>query len=659
MTDLGVLPTSSPVAPDQASMLYPPAPPTERDIMQSLGDARRKTTADLPTQVVDPSISPRDRLLVGARVYAGKQGVDLDGYEAWRTNRKVDAVAQPPVRAGVSSKQASLLATPDDRTAQAKALRRGIDDVAAARIGGWIESYEQGVGPGAPVDVARFDRVASDGLLSGRAATLYEDLLNGSIVDVDAAELTSKVSQVARALDAFDDDLTIGRTGRLVGVDADQDVRVRVRYEPDEEPVSAPGALQALPGDWLPQSSLKGSSPTGDDIDVYVGAADAVVIARNAKRIDAVFRKGFPAVEANGATRWMSARPTLVTDPAAIRHAAVRNPTAVVETHLSTYPGFLPYDSITFELGAKSPRVEELGGVRLGRGISEGPRLSARLVQQQELVDVGAVARLLAETQWAIFDDAVPAKLHPRYEPIPVRSGDRTGLLVFGISPAEASQVADWAFVNDGIATRRDDYDDIADAQADLTQWEVRTADRGAYPIAVSLDESPLVVERRSRAVDRWHLPIDERSRGYIGGLADHLETLGASNVVVYASLEDVEGFEQVREHVYGDGGSGYHVARTADPTVGDPNGLPVWVRPRHGLPTRWLQVDRQALDSMIEEMTARQRQSEQVWEIDARGLDDIGPQVRAAHVLGQKYGYERVALVGDDGPITIARPKR
>jgi hypothetical protein len=645
-------PPAAPIG-QNPSELYPPAPPSPGDLMRALGESRRKFVAELPAKVVDPTISTKDRLLTGAALYAGKRGADAEGYEAWRQQRDVGAMAGTPIRPGISERQARFIATPQDRTAQAKTLAR-VDDVAAARIGGWIEGYESANRPSAPVDVARFDRVVDEGLLEGRTATLYNDLLGGRIDDIDASELTSKVAEVARALDAFDDDLTVGRNGRLVGVDADTDVRLRVRYTPDDdgEPVSAPGALATLPGDWMPQSVLKGKDPTGDDIDVYVGPVDAVVIGQP-NRVDAVYRRGFPAVEGpKGTPRWMSSRPVLVRDLASVRAAAQRNPTTVLDTHLSAYPGFLPYDSLVFELDKPNPRAAEIGAVRLGRGITEGPRLMSRLVKPDELVDSQSAIDALADTQWAIFPG--PAKLHERYTGIDLGDG---ATLVFGISPAEASEVADWAFVNDGIATRHDDYEDLAyQAEAEDPMWMLR-AGRDAVPITPSLEEAALVVERRTRGVDRWHLPIDERARRYVKGLADHVERLGGHNVVGYVSVPTIDGFERVREHVYGDGGSGYTVARTADPVVGDPNGLPVWVKRADELPRKWLQVAPDELDTVVEEMTAKQVNGR--WQVDARGLDDVGAQVRAAHALAGKYGYDAVELRGDDGPISLARVKR
>jgi hypothetical protein len=655
-TDIGP-PIDAAVTPPPAigqapSELYPPAPPSPGDLMRALGESRRKFIAELPAKVVDPTIGTKDRLLTGAALHAGRRGADLEGYETWRQQRVVGAMAQTPVRPGISEKQAKFIATPDDRTAQAKTLAR-VDDTKAARIGGWVEGYEQANRPSAPVDVARFDRLVDEGVIGGRAASLYRGLLSGEIDDLDATELTSKVGQVARALDAFDDDLSIGRNGKLVGVDADDDVRLRIRYGPDDdgEPVSAPGALATLPGDWMPQSALKGTGPTSDGIDLYVGQADAVVIGQP-ERVDPVYRRGFPAVEGEKGARWMSARPVLVRDLAAVRHAAQRNPNAVLDTHFSLYPGFLPYDSLVFEVDGRNPRLQQLGAVRLGRGISEGPRLAGRPVKADDLVDARSANDALADVQWAIFPAG--AKLSDRHTPIDLGDG---ASIVFGISPAEASEVADYAYVNDGIATRNDDYEQLAEAaDAADVMWTLR-AGKDRVPIAPNLEESPLVVDRRPRPVDRWHLPVDERARRYVKGLADHVETLGGRSVVAYVSAAEIDGLTRVREHVYGDGGSGYTVARTADPVVGDPNGLPVWVKSADELPRKWLQVTPDDLDTQVEEMTATRRANR--WVVDARGMDDIGPQVRQAHALAGKYGYDSVELVGDDGPIALGRAKR
>jgi hypothetical protein len=637
--------------------LYPQPAPQAPDVLRALGDSRRKFLADLPAKVVDPTISTRDRLFSGAAMLTGSNGADLDTYEAWRMQHQAGVATPLPPRAGMSPAQAKILASPQDHSVQAKVMAHGADDTLAARVGGWIASYEENGKASAPVDVARFDRLSKTGVLGdGRTKRLYTKLLDGSIDDADTPELSSKVSAVAEALHAFGDDLSIGTNGKLIGVDADSgDVRLRVRYSEGDEPVSSPGALATLPGDWMPQSALRGDGPKGNDLDLYVGGADAVVIAKTGEQIDHVYRRGFPALEGDKGARWMSARPVLVTDFAAVDTAAARNPTARVDTHFGVYPGFLPYDSIVFDMDQPNQRLESLGAVRLGRGVTNGPKLSPRGVTAEDLIDDRTTGDLLDTVMWAVFPG--DAKLNSRYTPIAVTNGDRTGRLVFGISPAEASEVADWAFVNDGIATRRDDYEQLAEAEDGVGYWRVATGDHKGSSFAVSTEESPLIVARRTTGVDRWHFPVDERTRPYVAGLADHFDKAGARNLVAYVSAPQVDGFERSREHVYGDGGSGYQVARTADPTVGDPNGLPVWVRRADEYPRKWLQVSPEALDSKVEEMTATLRAG--MWRVDAKGMDDIAAQVRAAHVLAGRYGYDHVELVGDDGPITLARAKR
>jgi hypothetical protein len=644
----------------QGNELYPAPAPSEQDLLAAMGETRRKATAEFASPVVDPQIGPRDRLLTGAAVHAGKPGADLDAYEVWRSEKRMEQSPMPLQRAGISTKQQKLLDTADDKMEQGRILAGGADDGVASAVGAWIDRYESNNRLAAPVDVARFDRLASEGLVkagSERVGKLYGDLKAGRLGDLQSGELDSTVTKVARALDSFDDDFSIGRNGKLVGVDVDPDVRLHVRYAPgdDGEPVSAPGALAALPGDWMPQSALKGAGPRGDDLDLYVGETDAVVIGK-VDRIDDFYRRGFPAVEGERGARWMSVRPVIVRDPASVQAAATRNPTAQVDVHLGVYPGLLPYDSLVFDMDQPNQRIQQLGATRLGRGIAQGPKLSPRPVTGTDLIDVSAANKFLDETMWAVFPG--DAKLNARYDRIPVTSGSRTGVLVFGITPAEAAEVSAYAFVNDGIATRNDDYDDIVDAEmeGDETDWTFTTADGDIVRLGSNLEESPLIVERRSKPVDRWHMPIDERARPYVQGLADHFETVGAANLRAYLSTPQVDGFERVREHVYGDGGSGYTVARTADPVIGDPNGLPVWVRRADELPRKWLQIPGDAIDTIPEEMTARKVGGR--WRIDARGEDDIGSKIRQAHALAGKYGYDAVELVGDDGPIQLVKAR-
>lgn len=638
-------------------MLYPPQAPTGQDLLGALAKSRLDAVERLPAKVVDPTISPKDRVLTGAQVYANTPGAARPDYERWRQDKAVGTMSQTPMRPGISEKQARFLATPDDRIAQAKALGAG-DDTHAANVAGWLHTYGQNAQPSAPIDVARFVRAVDDGVLDGpkndRVRELAGKMLAGNLSDDgEAAELTSAVGGLGRALDAFGDDLSIGKNGRLVHVDVTGgEPNLRVHYDPDDmEPVSAPGALQALPGNWLTPAALDGKM-SGSGMDLYVGGTgDATVIGDDLERIDAVYRKGFPAVKGkDGTPRWLSSRPVVLKNLNAVPQAADRNPTAVVDTHLSVYPGFLPYDSIVFEQDNPSPRLKSLGAVPLGRGSSNRPAVSPRPLTYDDMTDSRTAADRTNDTMWAIFDDAHKVKLGPRYTAIPVTSDHgHTGQLVFGISPAEASEVTShFAYTNEGIASRH--VDDIVDDVAD--EWTFNAKDGQRVDISVDPADAPLGVLRVNQPVNRWHLPLDERSRARAGGLADEIELHGGQNVVAYVSAPDVKGFERAREHVYSDGGAGYSVGRTVDPVLGDPNGLPVWVRHADALPARWVSVPSDAIDTTIEEMTAQRKGDKFV--VDARGMDDIGAQVRQGHALAQRHGYDKVELLGDDGPIPL-----
>lgn len=657
MTDVSATP--------DVGALYPVAPPTVRDLLGELGKARRQKVQNFPSVVVDPSITPRDRILVGAQVHDNSPGADLDAYELWRAQRVAGAMPQTPIRPGISEKQAKILATPDDHIAQAKAFG-AVDDVQAAAVAGWLAIHEKSGRPSAPVDIARFDRVVEEGLLNDRSIhVLYGKMLNGRLADDgEAAELSSIVGKVARALDAFGDDLTLGSNGKLVGIDttgAEPALRVHFTKGSDDDPVFAPGALQALPGESLPVGALAGDV-TKDGYDLYVGATDATFAGVADETSDAQFRKGFPAVEGvDGTPRWLAAKPVLLDNLNVVERAARRNPTAVVDLYLQTYPGFLPYDSIVFELDQPSPRASELGAVRLGPGASAGPEFSARRYTADDLIDERTAGDALFDGMWAIFDDSDKAKLGPRHSPITVTGPNgRTGRLVFGISPSEAAEATfGFVYTHDGIATRRDDFDEIVDRifeADDDDDWELSVKDGTTVSFSPAIVEAPLDVARTSRPVDRWHLPLDERSVKLISGLANHLETLGATNIVAYASIPNVEGFQRAREHVYSDGGSGFAVARTVDPVLGDPNGLPVWVRDASALPTRWVEVPVDAVDTNVEELTAQRRG--QKWVVDASAVDDIAPQVRQAHQLAQRYSYNNVELRGDNGVIPLVRAR-
>lgn len=637
-----------------AGMGIPPSPtpvilpPDPAQVMSELGRARRDY--DPTMGVLDPAVSPKARLLTGAGVYTNRPGAARADYAQWRMARTSNSVTPASPRPGASPKQSEVLADPDDRNAAARALA-GKEN---SQLAGWLGLYESGAGPAAPVDVARFDRAVGEGKVRGRGAELYHKARSGRLKgDVEANELAALVDRTSQMLDAFDDDLTLGN-GRLLAVDTDGvQPRLRIAYAESgvDEPVSAPGAITALPASSMPPDALAG--PTGDGITLDVGDDDAVFIAKTTVDNDLVNRRGFPAALGDDDTpRWLKVAAAHLRDANSVERTAVRTPTAKVDVH-QHYAGTFPYDSIVFEGPQRlHPRVAELGAVSLGRGVANEPTLGGNKITAEELGDAEQVRRHLHEQMWAIFTTP-PAKLHPKYAQIPVRSAGREGTLVFGITPGEAVESsAGLVYVNDGVA-RRDGV--VADAPDD--EWDVDAADGSTVSFVPDVSESLEIVDRRQRAVERWHIPLDEKTTKNIGVIADTIELYGARNVVAYAARPAVDGFELAREHLYTDATGNTVAARTADTVLGDFNAVPVWVRRADGLPSGWVPVPGEAHDTQMEEVVAERVGNR--FRFDARGSDDLAAPIRAAHTLAQRYGYDRVEVIGDRGKVRLTEPRR
>jgi hypothetical protein len=387
--------------------------------------------------------------------------------------------------------------------------------------------------------------------------------------------------------------------------------------------------------------AFEGDTKTG--FDVLVG--DDIVVAAPVES-QSTLRRAFPAASVGGTPRWLSVQPAVVAGLLRAVDSAGADPAANVAVHLNGHPGLAPYDSITFTTASdkRADRFRALGAENVGRGLIAAPRFARRPVSADELVDAATADRLVDETAWAIFDD--------ERDGIPVRSGGKDFTMVFGIGPDEAAEATSgFAYVNDGIAILPG-YDGL-EPYSDEPRWfEVELQDGTTYSFPASQDEALLWPERTQKAVNRWQIPVDDRNRAQLSGLAAHLEMLEADDVAAYTTGPAGEGFTEAREVLWGDGHGNVAGSRVAGKRSG-PNMIPVWLRHADGLP------DDNTVSPDLFETAEAEGLAQQVgskWKVDARGTPDVASAVRSGHTLAQRYGYDNVEVVTDNGPIELVR---
>jgi hypothetical protein len=596
-----------------------PEPPGEAELAPLLAAAGPQKVVERNAAVIDPEITPHDRLLTGARIIAGNQGADREVFANWQANR----TEQTPPRSGTDPRQAKVLAAPDSLE-RGKALG---SDAAAT----WLEATQPD-----PIDVARFDRAVK----TGRAAELWDKMKAGALTDdAEAFALAERVATVGQILDNFDDDLSLGG-GRVV------DIGDRVRVHWDAEP--APGVLTALSLDSMPLDAFDGDTDTG--IDTHVG--DDIVVAAPVES-QAMLRRAFPAATyGEGTPRWLTVQPAVVAGLLRAVESAGADPSANVAVHIGGHPGMAPYDSIAFTTSSlkRADRFRALGAVPLGRGMAAVPRFKRRPLMADDFVDAPTADKLLDETSWAIFDGIVspPAP----FWPIPVMSGGKEFTMIFGIGPDEAAEhTSGFAYVNDGIAVVND-YDGL-EPYSDEPRWfELALADGETYHFPVSQDEALLTPERTQQPVDRWQIPVNESNRSQLDGLAAHLEMLEADDIAAYTTGQAGDGFVEAREVLWGDGHGNVAASRVAGNRSG-PNVIPVWLRKADALPADSA-VSPDLLDTAEAEGSAERIGDR--WRIDGTGTVDVAQAVRQGHVLAQRYGYDNVEVLTDRGPLKLAR---
>jgi hypothetical protein len=222
--------------------------------------------------------------------------------------------------------------------------------------------------------------------------------------------------------------------------------------------------------------------------------------------------------------------------------------------------------------------------------------------------------------------------------------------MVFGLGPDEAAEATSgFAYTNDGIAIESG-YDGL-EPYSDEPRWfELRLGDGDTYRFAASQDEALLWPERTQKAVDRWQIPVDDRNRNQLNGLAAHLERLDAEDVAAYVTGFAGEGFTEAREVLFGDGHGNVAASRVSGKRSG-PNVIPVWLRKADALPED-SSVSPDLLDTLEAEAGAGWAGDK--WTVDARGLPDVAAAVRQGHTLAQRYGYDNVEVISDRGPLRL-----
>jgi hypothetical protein len=593
-------------------------PAGEAELAPVLAAAGPQKVVERNAAVIDPEITPHDRLLTGARIIAGNQGSARDEYQAWQTDR----TQVTPPRSGTDPRQAKVLAAPDSLE-RGKALG---SDAAAT----WLEATQPD-----PIDVARFDRAVK----TGRAAELWDKMKAGALEDdAEAFALAERVATIGQLLDNFDDDLSLGG-GKVV------DIGDRVRVHWDAEP--APGVLTALSLDSMPLDAFDGDTDTG--FETLVGGDDIVVAAPVASQ--ATLRRAFPAATyGEGTPRWLTVQPMVVAGLLRAVQSAGADPSANVAVHLAGHPGMAPYDSVAFTTSSlkRADRFRALGAVPLGRGMAAVPRFSRRMVSADQLVDSATADKVLDETAWAVFNlnDNLSLGDRPQVE---LKDGH---VMVFGIGPDEAAEATSgFAYVNDGIAVVND-YDGLEPYRDEPRWFELELADGETYHFPVSQDEALLTPERTEQPVDRWQIPVNEGNRGQLDGLAAHLEMLEADDIAAYTTGPAGDGFVEAREVLWGDGHGNVAASRVTGNRSG-PNVIPVWLRKADALPDDSA-VSPDLLDTAEAEMSAERIGDR--WRIDGTGVADVAQAVRQGHVLAQRYGYDNVEVLTDRGPLELTR---
>jgi len=592
----------------------PPAPPDVSALFKSIGAGKIE---DAP-----PEISARDRLLVGGKILAGTPTVE----------RPPELPDTPSLAREIANFQVADN-TPDERLA-----------LMAARL----DQYEASDPGKAAPDWRAFNEKGRAGRLDSNIQPLYERFAGGSDVEEeDWGKLTGHVRKTA------DVESEVGVTGKARIVDNDGRPLAVVDFPQNGDGYYDPALRAVFSGKSGESMPLKALTTESSGITVFADDYDVTIAAKPTPETDYWMRHMHPGpLGTDGVPRWMPSYPLSLHSFDTIDSSVLRTPGTVVETmHAGSYPGFTPGEFIAFDSdGAMPPWAQDAKRVP-GGAARERPEFSLERLGPDDLTDGNAVRSAIASHAWAVFTNpgGLEGELRAEgYQPIPLVDGE-PAILVIGMDADEAAMRGAMQ-VNDGVPAKLNDGPSRIN---ELSDWSVPNAAGDDVGLGVTGEKVPAGIARVSEHVARYVYKVDQYDADKISGLADDLENLGASNVVIYSQQGEIKGFTPARERAYTGPAASVRVIRTADSTIGEPNSVPVHVRGVAGLPGAPVALNPD--EATIEGIQFEVRGKKAVVEVDAEG--DLFRRSQDAIELAHWVGHDNVELTFEGKRISLFKP--
>ncbi|MFP5331783.1 MAG: hypothetical protein ACLGHX_05425, partial [Acidimicrobiia bacterium] len=306
----------------------------------------------------------------------------------------------------------------------------------------------------------------------------------------------------------------------------------------------------------LSEAALTASGPDLGEIRTSDG--QTAVVAPEGPETGRLLNHLYPALKGrDGKPRWLPIKPVMAKDPRRFT-AAVTAPDAVVDEWLNSdlidgHPLTQPGDRIVFEHDGTVPQWYG-SSRRLGKVVSEQPELRIEPVDLSDWSE----DRLL-------YDRNSPLRTHLFGMFVHI---DGTADLQFGKTAEDLQEIADASglpFVsNVGVYPEEAELPDIVTVDGMSIRWRDYSDDAGDASITYKT------------GVTRERLELQPRP-DQLASVAKSLMELGATNVSVYTTQPQVEGFERVSEHLVSDGVT-TRSYRTRHHEVTDPAAGYVWV---------------------------------------------------------------------------------
>lgn len=259
----GVGSALKPIAPALDFMgLGPDTMPDTGSVWEAVGQGAKNALMASPAGVATGAaslyqgfndLSARDRLLFGGLLIAGGIGAARQAHARWGGNAMPERLLAPTglaemeniglkhnfqelngvaadlarVKPGIRGRQAALLGAADGLEF-GRAMARSDDPLAHAGIAGVFDRYSGSHpdGPGGALsDFARADHAVDHRLLAGAVNKPFRDVYakftaGNPLTEEETSKLLSGVQAIGDATNAIDaDDLTVGLTGRISGID--------------------------------------------------------------------------------------------------------------------------------------------------------------------------------------------------------------------------------------------------------------------------------------------------------------------------------------------------------------------------------------------------------------------------------------------------------